>query len=129
MEQEERITGFAPSITTIVSSAAIDAKELLISELNLAKLEFQQGLFKAKAAAITIAIGVACGFLGAIGLLFMAAHLLAAYSDVPLWGSFGIVGGALGLFGILVAVSGAVKSRDVKLLPRSPGELRKDFGR
>src|SRR6266403_131053 len=127
MEQENRIISFAPSIISMISGVAADAKELLISELTLTKLEFQREFAKAKAAAVAVAIGVGFGFIGAISLVFMVVHLLATFTVVPLWGCFGIVGGAFALLGALVATSGKIKSNDVNLWTPSPIETKKGF--
>jgi len=43
----------------MISGVAADAKELLISELTLTKLEFQREFAKAKAAAVAVSIGIA----------------------------------------------------------------------
>lgn len=127
MEQEDRISSFRPSITATIIGAVADAKELLTSELTLTKLEFQREFAKAKAAAVSVALGAGLGFIGAISLVFMVVHLLATFTVVPLWGCFGIVGGALILFGALLATSGKIKSKEVNVLPRSPFEMRKDI--
>jgi hypothetical protein len=127
MEQEDRISSFVPSVTAMISGVVADAKELLISELTLTKLEFEREFVKAKVAAVTVAIGIAFGFIGAISLVFMVVHLLEAFTLVPLWGCFGIVGSAFVLLGTLVATSGKIKSTDIKLLPRSTIEMKKDF--
>jgi len=98
MEQEDRISSFVPSVTAMISGVVADAKELLISELTLTKLECQREFAKAKTAAVTVAVGVGLGFIGAIALVFMVVHFLATFTVVPLWGCFGIVGGVLALF-------------------------------
>ena len=110
----------------MISGVAADVKELLISELTLTKLEVQREVAKAKAAALLVAAGVGLAFIGAIALVFMVVQLLATFTDVPLWGCFGIVGGALVLLGALLLASGKSKSKDVTL-PHSPVALRKDF--
>ena len=127
MDQEDRISRFTPTISAIISGLVADAKNLLISELTLTKLELQREITKAKAVAIMIAVGVGFGFIGAIALVFMLVHIVATFTLVPLWGCFGIVGGALVLFGALAMKSGKIKSKNVTLLPRSPGEMRRDF--
>jgi hypothetical protein len=75
MEQEDRISSFAPSVTAMISGVVADAKELLISELTLTKLECQREFAKAKTAAVTVAVGVGLGFIGAIALVFMVVSL------------------------------------------------------
>ena len=127
MEREGPISSFAPSITGMISAVVADAKELLIAELTLTKLEFQREFTKAKAAAVTVAIGVSFGFIGVISFVFMVVHLLETVTVVPLWGCFGIVGGALFLFGALVATSGKIRIKDVNLLTHSPIEMKKDL--
>ncbi len=66
----------------MISGVAADAKELLISELTLTKLEFQREFAKAKAAAVAVAIGVGFGFIGAISLVFMVVQQLPEKSKV-----------------------------------------------
>jgi hypothetical protein len=127
MEPEDRISSFTPSVSATIIGVVTDAKELLLSELTLAKLELERKFIQAKAAALAVAIGVGLGFIGAIALVFMVVHLLATFTVVPLWGCFGIVGGTLALFGALMATSGKFKNnRDANLLPRSP-VVKKDF--
>jgi fatty acid desaturase len=127
MEREDRISSFAPSVTAMISGVVADAKELLISELTLTKLECQREFAKAKTAAVTVAVGVGLGFIGAIALVFMVVHCLATFTVVPLWGCFGIVGGVLALCGALVATSGKIKIKDVNLLTSLPIEMKKDL--
>ncbi|HSK29045.1 MAG TPA: phage holin family protein [Candidatus Limnocylindria bacterium] len=127
MAQDNRIGSPRPSVTATIIGAAADAKELLTAELKLTKLEFQREVTKAKSAAVTVAIGAGFGFLGAISLVFMLVHLLATFTMLPLWGCFGIVGGALALFGALLATSGRIKSKEINVLPRLPMGLRKDI--
>ena len=111
----------------MISGVVADAKELLISELTLTKLECQREFAKAKTAAVRVAVGVGLGFIGAIALVFMGVHFLATFTVVPLWGCFGIVGGVLALFGALVATSGKIKMKDVNLLTSLPIEMKKDL--
>lgn len=127
MERYDHLSSSTPGITATISGVVADAQELLISELTLAKLELQRELAKARAAAVTLAIGIGFGFVGAISLVFMMVHLLATFTVVPLWGCFGIVGGALALVGAVVVTSGQIKSKDVNLLPHSTIEMKKEL--
>ena len=127
MEQYDHLSSSTPGITATIIGVVADAQELLISELTLAKLELQRELAKARAAAVTFAIGIGLGFVGAISLVFMIVHLLATLTVVPLWGCFGIVGGALALVGAVVVTSGQIKSKDVNLLPHSTIEMKKEL--
>lgn len=81
-----------PSLVSLLGGIANDAKELLLQEVALAKLEVQHELLKAKTAAISLGIGIGTIATGGLLLLFMLVHLLAAFTIVPLWGCYGIVG-------------------------------------
>lgn len=113
MDQENRIGRVGPSVTAAIIGVVGNAKEMLSSQLTLAKLELQRELAQAKATTITVAIGVGFGVLGAISLLFMAVHLLETFTVIPLWGCFGVVGAGLALFGALLATSGRIKKKDI----------------
>jgi uncharacterized protein YjbJ (UPF0337 family) len=73
---------------SLIGGLANDAKDLLLEEVALTKLEVQYELYKAKTVAITLGIGV--GIVAVGGILLM--HMLAEFTVVPLWGCYGIVG-------------------------------------
>jgi hypothetical protein len=84
-----------PSFVSLLGGIANDAKDLLLQEVALTKLEVQYGLRKAKTAAIALGIGIGTIATGGILLMLMLAHVLVASTVVPLWGSYGIVGSVL----------------------------------
>ena len=84
--------GSEASLASLLSGIVNDAKNLLIDEVTLAKLEMQSELHKTKEAAISFAIGAGIAVVGGFLLLFMLVYLLAALTTIPLWGCFGIVG-------------------------------------
>lgn len=67
-----------PSFVSLLSGIANDAKELLLQEVALTKLEVQYELRKAKTAAIGLGFGIGTIAMGGLLLLFMLVHLLAA---------------------------------------------------
>ena len=83
------------SFVSLVGGIARDAKDLLLQEVALTKLAAQYELRQAKSASITLGIGIGAVALGGILLMLMLVHLLEAWTVVPLWGCYGIVGGAL----------------------------------
>jgi hypothetical protein len=79
----------------LLGGIANDAKELLLQEVALTKLEVRYELLKAKTAAIALGIGIATIAMGGLLLLFMLVHLLAVLTVVPLWGATALWGSRL----------------------------------
>jgi hypothetical protein len=76
-----------------------DAKNVLVQELTLAKLEGHEELRQIKTAALSLGIGVGVAAVGGILLSVMLVQVLAAYTNIPLWGCYGIVGSVCGVLG------------------------------
>ena len=76
-----------PSLVSLLGGIANDAKELLLQEVALTKLEVQYELRKAKTAAITLGMGIGTIATGGILLMLMLVHVLAVLTVVPLWGA------------------------------------------
>ena len=113
-----------PSLVSLVGGIANDAKELLLQEVALAKLEFQYELRRTKAKAISLGVGIGVCTLGGIFLLLMAVRVLAAFTSVPLWGCYGIVGCPLVVLGGVLLVAGKTKGDALDVVPPRPVRLR-----
>jgi len=101
-----------PGWASLLTGIAAEAKELVLQEVALAKLEVRYELAKARSAAISLGIAIGTVAIGVMLLALTAVHGLAAQSAIPLWGCYGIVGGAItaiGAVGLVVARSKAVK--------------------
>lgn len=107
-----------PPIGRLVSDIVNDVKELISDGATLTKLEVQDEIGKAKTAAIEVGSGAVVLGVGALLLLLMIVHLIAATTPIPLWGSYGIVGGVLVIVGGILLVTGKGKVSHV-------GELRR----
>ncbi|HKA34705.1 MAG TPA: phage holin family protein [Candidatus Binatia bacterium] len=95
-----------PPIGGLVSDIVRDFRELIVEGATLTKLEVQDELGKAKTAAIEVGAGAVVLGIGALMLLLMIVHLLAALTAIPLWGCYGIVGGVLVVIGGILLVAG-----------------------
>lgn len=113
-----------PSLVSLVGGIASDAKELLLQEVALAKLEVQYELRKAKSEAIAVGIGVGFCTLGGVFLLLMLIHELAAFTSAPLWGCYGIVGCPLVVLGGVLLVAGKSKAGGLDVVAPRPVGLR-----
>ena len=109
----ERVTPrrIGPSFVSLVGGIANDAKDLLLREVALTKLEVQYELQKAKSKAVALGIGVAVSALGGICLVLTLVHLLSSLTSLPLWGCYGIVGSLLIVVGgVLLLVTAKTKA-------------------
>ena len=70
-----------PTLLSLVRGIVDDAKQLVLGQYELRK-----------AVAIWTGIGIAFAGIGTILVTLMVVHLLHEVLDLPLWGSYGIVG-------------------------------------
>jgi hypothetical protein len=103
-----------------------DARDLLLKEFTMAKLEIQDELRKTKTAAISLGIGLGISAVGGLFLLLMVVHLLAWLTHIPLWGCYGIVGGVLLLAGLIALYTGKKAAEEIKVVPQETVETLKE---
>lgn len=106
-----------PSLAALIGSIINDAKDLLVHEFRMAKLEVQDELNKTKTAAISLGVGAGIAAVGSILLILMFVHLLHAFTEMPLWGCYGIVGTILLVLGIGVLLTGKKTAREIAVIP------------
>ena len=116
----------APSLATLLSGIMKDAKDLLVQELTLAKLEGHDELRQIKTAALSLGIGVGVAAVGGILLSVMLVHELAAYTDIPLWGCYGIVGSVFGVLGWVLLASGKHKIEEIDVMPQTVETMKEN---
>lgn len=120
MEREQHVSTLgAPSsaardepTTELVSGVLTDMRHLVMAEVEAAKLEARAELKQATKALLAAVIGGGTLAMGGLLVLFMLVYALAEGTAVPLWGSYGIVGGVLVIIGIALLAVGKVKARD-----------------
>jgi len=115
-----------PSFVSLLGALANDAKDLLLQEVSLTRLEVQYELRKAKTAAIALGIGIGIIAAGGILLMLMLVHVLAALTVIPLWGCYGIVGSVLALLGGVVLAAGKTKAEELDVVPQRTVERIKE---
>src|SRR5438552_373238 len=116
----------APSLAALLGGIMKDAKDLLGQELTLAKLEGQDELGQIKTAALSLGIGVGVAAAGGILLSVMLVHVLAAYTDIPLWGCYGIVGGVLAVLGWMLLAAGKHKIEEIDVMPQTVETMKEN---
>jgi hypothetical protein len=116
----------APSLAALLGGIMKDAKDLLVQELTLAKLEGHDELRQIKTAALSLGIGVGVAAVGGILLSVMLVHVLAAYTDIPLWGCYGIVGSVFGVLGWVLLASGKYKIEEIDVMPQTVETMKEN---
>ena len=85
----------AESLAALARSLLQDAQRLVAQQLQLLRREIQLELRRAMWAAILLGAGVGLAIVAIYCVLHAVVHALAYYQVLPLWGSYGAVGGAL----------------------------------
>jgi len=116
----------APSLAALLGGIMNDAKDVLLHELTLAKLEVQDELRQIKTAAISLGIGIGVAAVGGMLLSLMLVHVLAAYTDMPLWGCYGIVGSVLAVLGGVLLASGTHKAEEIDVVPQTVETMKEN---
>jgi hypothetical protein len=79
-------------LLALVRGIVDDAKQLVFGQYELRKYQTLRQVAKAKVVAIWTGIGIAFAAIGTILIALMLVHLLHEVLNLPLWGSYGIVG-------------------------------------
>jgi len=107
-----------PSIAELLRGLVSDAKLLMRQELALAKHEVYTELGKTKAALFSLSLGIGIAVIGGLLLIIMLVHLLHAFTRLPLWACYGIVGGMLSVFGGVWLHRGKEKIAHIEMVPQ-----------
>jgi hypothetical protein len=118
-----------PSIGSLLSGIISDVKDLFIQELRLAKQEISEDLQKGRTAATALGVGLVVLAISLGLLLLMVVHLIDAFTEIPLWGCYGIVGAAVGLIGIVSLIIGKNRAKEVDFKPEATAQaVKEDVG-
>ncbi len=111
-------SGELHEMADLVRAIAGDAERLLVQHAALARAELRDGLGRLPGAMATI--GAGAGLVAAGGVLgtLMVVHGLHKSTRIPLWGCYGLVGGALAAAGCGLLTAGARRATGLRLVPR-----------
>lgn len=117
------------SLASLARGVLDDAQRLLAQQFALLKREIELELRRALRAAICLGVGLVLAGISLFCLLQMAVHALAAYSDLPLWGSYGVVGGFLAIVGAGSLIYGGLRLARLKLFapPQTTQALKENI--
>jgi hypothetical protein len=92
MAQEAAQKVSKPSVISLVRDIINDARDLVFAQYEYRKYQALQQADKVKTLAIWLGVGVALTGAGGLLIVLMIVHLLHAFTDLPLWGCYGVVG-------------------------------------
>jgi hypothetical protein len=117
-----------PGIASLVSGIMGDGQRLMEQQFTLLRREIEGEIRRVRNAAISLAVGAGVTAVGGLLLIVMVVHLLNAYTDLPLWGCYGIVGGGLAGIGALLLYFGGSEAADVNLIspPQTTAALKEN---
>jgi hypothetical protein len=95
-----------PSLAALLSGILTDATAMLLQEWTLAKREVHQELRQTQRAALALGSGAGITVIGGLLLIVMLVLLLAAWTKMPLWGCYGLIGGTFAIVGGILVVRG-----------------------
>ena len=110
-------TAEVAELATLVGDIVHDSGKLLGQQLDLFRAEVHQELRQAAGAAASVAAGGGLAAAGGLLTGMMLAHLVQRVTRLPLWASYGVVGGSLAVAGGALLRSGRDGLAGVQLLP------------
>jgi hypothetical protein len=115
-----------PHVTRLITGIISDIQELLQQQLALFRHEVQADFQRTRQAALVMAVGAGLGLLGLGLLFFMLVYLLHEAAGLPLWGSFGLVGGGLLIAGGILLMVGRTQFSAFNPLPDESAQALKE---
>jgi hypothetical protein len=115
--ERERDLTHEPGVTRLVRGIIEDVQELFKGQLDLFQAEIQDDIRQTKDATVIVAAGGLVLLLGGIFLGLMCVHLLHDVAELPMWGSFLIVGSVMIGVGLLLYMWGQDKFSSFNPLP------------
>jgi hypothetical protein len=120
--------GDGPGLGELFNAVARDVGTLAGQHAELLRAEVRHGLAGAGLAAAEVGAGEGLSAAAGVLLALTVVHKLHASTRLPLWGCYGLVGGALGAVGAGLVASGLRRAKRLDLVPRqSLAALREDF--
>jgi hypothetical protein len=113
-------------VAALIGSIVNDARDLLLQEFTLAKLEVRDELRKTKVATLSLGAGLGITVVGGLLSILMLVHLLHALTALPFWGCYGIVGGVLLLAGLSALFRGTKAAEEIEVVSQRVETLKEN---
>ncbi len=104
------------SVVKLMRGIVTDVQTLVKQQLALFRHEIKVDLDNAREGVVLLGMGLAILIIGGGLIGAMLVHLLAALApQMPLWGSYGIVGVSIGVLGGICIAAGLKKFKHIEL--------------
>jgi sterol desaturase/sphingolipid hydroxylase (fatty acid hydroxylase superfamily) len=114
------------SVAALLAGIVNDVQELLKQQLALFKHELRRDVERTKEVALSLSVAVPLLLLGGFMLGMMLVALLHEVAGLPWWGSFGIIGGAMFLIGVGLALLARQRMEEFKPVSDPAAEALKE---
>jgi hypothetical protein len=115
-----------PELMTLVSEVVGNAETLIGEHLDLLRSEMKQELRQARDAALSMGAGATLVAAGGVLTALMTVHALHRATRLPLWASYGLVGGLVGGVGMALLSAGGQRAASLSLVPEQTVEALKE---
>lgn len=105
-------------LASLLGGILEDFNTLMRQEVQLLRHEFRLELSKTGQAASGFGIGIVLAAVAALFLLLMVVHGLTVWADLPLWASYGLVGGLLAGLSVACLIRAQSLVGRIQLMPR-----------
>ena len=117
------------SWSELIAGIVSDATHLFATEIELAKLEIRADIKNTKSLLTGIAAGALIALLGTALLCVAAALALFAYTSLPQWACFAVIGGVLLLAGFCFIAVASRNAKKIGFIPQRAAEaVKEDIG-
>lgn len=117
------------SWSELIAGILSDATHLFAKEIELAKLEIRADIRNSKSLLTGIAVGAVIALLGTALLCIAAALALFAYTTLPQWACFAVVGGVMLVAGVCFGAVAARNAKKIDFIPQRAAEaVKEDIG-
>ncbi|HWP59429.1 MAG TPA: phage holin family protein [Candidatus Acidoferrales bacterium] len=118
-----------PSIASLIGGIVVDAKNLFVQELLVAKEDVRHDIMATKTAVVALGVSIGILAIGVTMILVALVHLLYEAMAWPLWQCYALVGLLVTLLGIAALIFARKKAAEVNFVPeRTVEAVKEDAG-
>jgi Flp pilus assembly protein TadB len=118
------MAGYDQSIADLIKGTLHDAQDLVRGEIALAKAEMRQEVRKVGAGAAALAAAAVAALIAVVFLLTALAWGVTTALGWPAWSGFALVGGAVLLVALVLAMMGKKRFNGEQRMPLTTESMR-----
>src|SRR5438309_1065138 len=119
-------TGSEPPLSTLVEGIVADSQKLISQQIELVREEVRQDIRQLKNSALSMGAGAGLATLAGVLSAQMLVHLVHKSTRLPLWGSYGVVGGLMGAAAAGLFRRGEMQIANLQVAPQATESLKEN---